>query len=246
MSGTSLQQHGCENSSNKDLLPMETLTNEALPMCDQKMSKDTSNAIGSQEFQGGHTPLDSQESPILDLFGRHLSLANPGQLAENRWGKRTKDILLYHSSRSRRSVNLQLSLESRLQARMPYSGLTGFSFTWKARVTPARRRICALRALAKTTAGNEFTGVLPTPCAREGKDKGSMVMLARMDRGGCVARRICALSLKILFREDYVILNPSFAGWMMGFPEQWGDCGATAMQSCLPSPPNSSEPSVNP
>jgi hypothetical protein len=36
-------------------------------------------------------------------------------------------------------------------------------------------------------------------------------------------------------------LNPEFSRWLMGYPAEWGSCGATAMQSCRKSPRRSSK-----
>ena len=36
-------------------------------------------------------------------------------------------------------------------------------------------------------------------------------------------------------------LNPDHSRWLMGYPAEWGSCGATAMQSCRRSPRNSSK-----
>lgn len=65
------------------------------------------------------------------------------------------------------------------------------------------------------------SGLLPTPAAREWKDRSLGSILARLDRGDGVAKRICALSEEARSSAGPVILNPSFAEWMMGYPEQW-------------------------
>lgn len=56
---------------------------------------------------------------------------------------------------------------SRLQALMPSSGGTLYALTWKERVTPAGRRICALRASVRRTSDSGCTG-WPTPGASDG------------------------------------------------------------------------------
>lgn len=60
---------------------------------------------------------------------------------------------------------------------------------------------------------------LPTLCATETKDSGKAEILARMDRGGRVARRLCNSSLRTRYSKEIVFLNPCFAEWMMGWPE---------------------------
>lgn len=70
--------------------------------------------------------------------------------------------------------------------------------------------------------------LLPTPSAREGKDWSRLSLLASLDRGDGVAKRICRLSPQTRSEEGIGGLNPSFAEWMMGFPEGWTDCDAPA------------------
>jgi len=41
-------------------------------------------------------------------------------------------------------------------------------------------------------------------------------------------------------------LNPNFSLWLMGYPIEWGSCGATAMQSCRKSRRSSSPPTLKP
>lgn len=70
------------------------------------------------------------------------------------------------SSGSSASVALQRSLASRLRDRLPLPGLTLFRLTWKERVTPSGRPICALRASALRTSDSACTG-WATPAGHE-------------------------------------------------------------------------------
>jgi hypothetical protein len=74
-----------------------------------------------------------------------------------------------HGSGSSQSVSLQWSLENRLRARMASVGSTLFRLTWKQRVTPSGRPICALRASVLRTSGSDSTS-WPTPTTRDHKD----------------------------------------------------------------------------
>ena len=75
-----------------------------------------------------------------------------------------------------------------------------------------------------TPAGHTFeneSGYLPTPCKTEGRDWSKASILARLDRGGRVCRRLCSVGLSN--SQEIVGLNPSFAEWMMDFPIGWTD-----------------------
>ena len=71
-------------------------------------------------------------------------------------------------SGSSASACLQSSLESRLRVRLASGGSTLFSLTWKERVTPAQRRICALRGSARRTSDNACTS-WPSPVVNDSK-----------------------------------------------------------------------------
>lgn len=68
------------------------------------------------------------------------------------------------------TASLQKSLENRLRERMDLSGSPEFELTWKAKVMPLGVPICRLRALARRSHGNGFTG-WPTTRRTDG-DKG--------------------------------------------------------------------------
>ena len=50
------------------------------------------------------------------------------------------------------------------------------------------------------------------------------------------------LKSSIAGTEKPAALNPDHSRWLMGFPVEWGSCGATAMQSSRKSPRSSSRP----
>jgi hypothetical protein len=67
--------------------------------------------------------------------------------------------------------------------------------------------------------------------AREGKDWSRAEVLARLDRGDGVAKRICALSSRLRLSKEIVGLNPLFAAAMMGYGPEWQACAPTEMRS---------------
>lgn len=85
--------------------------------------------------------------------------------------------------------------------------------------------IYALRALAPRTSGNGYIG-LPTPVTSEFRDFSRPEVLAKCDKGGRIARWICARSSNARMKNVVVGLNPSFARKMMGYPPEWDECAA--------------------
>lgn len=75
-----------------------------------------------------------------------------------------------------RSSALQSSLENRLQARLEGLGCPLYALTWKTWDMKSGPPICALRASALPTSGNDCIGALgwPTPTAREYRDSANM------------------------------------------------------------------------
>ena len=67
------------------------------------------------------------------------------------------------------SAALQSFLESRLPAKMGSHGSMLYALTWKERVTPQGRRICALQASVRHISDSGCTG-WPTPTTRDWKD----------------------------------------------------------------------------
>ena len=82
--------------------------------------------------------------------------------------------------------------------------------------------------------------MLPTLTAREWKDWSRAEVLARLDRGDGVAKRICKLSPLLHSASEIVGLNPSFAEWLAGFPIGWTDLEPSETPSS-PKSPNTSD-----
>jgi len=77
-------------------------------------------------------------------------------------------------------------------------------------------------------------GLLPTLPASECKDFSRGEVLARLDSGGRVARRICSKST-LRHSTEVVGLNPLFAEDMSGLPIGWTELKPVEMQSTPPS-----------
>ena len=132
---------------------------------------DTPNAISSPELVAGATLCDSQAGPIVDLCGPDRAPASLSARRAKEQGLMTSGTYGPHSSTSLNSDILQLSLESRLQARLDSRGSTLFKLTWKRRTTPQQRSIFALRASGLRTSVSVYSGV-PTPCSQDGPKGG--------------------------------------------------------------------------
>jgi hypothetical protein len=140
-------------SETLETLPPETF--EGLP-----------SAISSRGLESGATPCALPVGPTTDLFGPAPVRANLSARQAQAQGLLMSGTSGPLGTISSASAALQSSLGSRLQARMPYDGLTLFRLTWKERATPSGRLICALRASVRRTSDSDCSS-WPTPSASE-------------------------------------------------------------------------------
>lgn len=141
-------------------------------MYDPQTSLDSPSATSSPASESGHTPCAALGGLTVVQFGLALAPANLSATQAEAMGLLMSGISGRTSSNSSRSVALQLCLESRLRARTASRGSTLFKLTWRARSTPSGRQICALRASARRTSGNDCSlprSPWPTPNARDFK-----------------------------------------------------------------------------
>lgn len=104
-------------------------------------------------------------------------------------------------------------------------GLTEFSGNWPR--SGMMRSGTAFRLPPSAPRTTETaSGLLPTPAAREWKDRSSVEILSKLDRGDGVAKRIARIGLQsgVLDPQTIVGLNPRFGELMMGYPVSWTDC----------------------
>ena len=95
-----------------------------------------------------------------------------------------------------------------------------FSGRWP-RSGMTRSGIAYQRAPLVPAKNETASGLLPTLPASEPRDCSQAQILARLDKGGRVARRICSTSPTLRSSQEIVTLNPSFGDWIAGFPKGW-------------------------
>src|SRR5579885_3223446 len=134
---------------------------EASATCGPRTSA-PANATSSQGSGSGPARSGSPESPTICPSGpapaRASRSAPPASVGDLTTIATSGPI----GSGSSASAALQSSLASRLRTAMDSNGSTLYRLTWKERVTPSGRRICALRASAPRTSGRGCTS-WPTP-----------------------------------------------------------------------------------
>lgn len=115
----------------------------------------------------GLPPSEQPDGPTTLLSGPARARANRSRKPAVAKAPPTSATSGPSGSGSSASAALQSSLESRLRARLASGGSTLFSLTWKERVTPAQRQICALRASVRRTSDSACTS-WPSPTVSRG------------------------------------------------------------------------------
>ena len=125
------------------------------------------DATSSPASESGNTPCNKQDGQKVAEPGQEVALVNLSARQAKEKGLLTSGTCGQHSTGSSASVDLMLSLASKLRPRMALLGSTLFVMTWKQRVTPSGRSICALRASGHRTSGSDYTS-WPSPLANAG------------------------------------------------------------------------------
>jgi len=162
MNMTKKPPHGCENLSSNALSRMELLTKDQLQTCAQAISPDTRSAISSLESEDGALLCKSQDGPQIVLCGQEAALASHSQPQEKDSLKPMNDISGLRSLISSRNADLNMSLGSRLQARLAKVGSMEYRQTWAKKVTPAGLPYWAHTASAVRISDKDCIG-WPTP-----------------------------------------------------------------------------------
>ena len=140
--------------------------NDPSGMSKPQTSRGTHSATSLLASGAGPSHSPSQGGLQLDLFGQALAHASHSAQREDRGERLTNDTSGLSSNASLRSANLQLSLESRLRARLEGRGSQEYALTWKHWPMESGHPICALRASGHRISGNASTG-WPTPSANQ-------------------------------------------------------------------------------
>lgn len=137
-------------------------------MSDLMTCEPTISAISSPESESGRTLFDEPAGPTIDLFGPVPVRANLSPRQAKELGLMTSGTCGLHGTGSSASAALQLSLESRLRARLSSLGSTLYTLTWKRWTTPSGVSRFRLRASAPRISGTGRTG-WPTPLASDAR-----------------------------------------------------------------------------
>ena len=193
-------------------------TKEASKMSQPMISKDTPNATSSPESEAGPTLSTSPDGETAHAGqDRHHASHSAEREKSKAWMMPVTYGPLFGGSSA--SAALQSSLASRLQARIPWNGLTVLGMKWKALDMPSGRQVCLL-AVSDYISGEGAGILLPTPRASK-----------RGPRNPASAAKACAKRSKNAMNriEEYLCMragktgypNPEYLLWLMGFPASW-------------------------
>lgn len=146
---------------------------------DPATCSDTPSVISSPESGCGVTRFGEPGGRMTGLSGPAAVRANLSARQAQEKGLLTSGTFGRTGTISSASTALRTSLESRLRRRTDSAGSTLFKLTWKERITPAGRSICALRASGRRTSVSDSGSLQSgwsTASARDWKDTAGMAL----------------------------------------------------------------------
>lgn len=164
-----MQPNGSETSSPQVTSPPALSMSVQLTTSSPVTSPASRNVISLPALESGVWPCAEPDGPTIDLFGPVPVRANLSARQAKELGFLTSGTCGQPFTGSLNSGALQLSLESRLRARMSTLGSTLYRLTWKPWVTASGRSRFRLRASVLRTSETAPTG-WPTPTTRDWKD----------------------------------------------------------------------------
>jgi len=214
---------GSETSSRQSSSRQATSTIAASSKCNQAILLHIRNATSSQASLAGPTRSGSQVGPTSERSG-------PAPVRVSRFRSRDAGKAMPTNATSgplftrlSPSASLQWCLESRLRTMMDVNGSLEYALTWRVWDMPAGLPICALRASARRTGEQGFTG-WATPTHRDGRrgtqkprhwDTGIPLSQMVIETHGSLSRAIKVMT------GHFGGLAPEFSRWLMGFPTEW-------------------------
>lgn len=184
-------------------------------MYDQMSLLDIPSVIFSPELESGPLPCAELVGPTSDPSGPAPVLANLSARQAKALGLMTSGTFGLPSSISSKSASLQLSLESKLRAKLSSLGSTLYTLTWKPWVTPLGVSRLRLRASVRRTSETGRTG-WPTPSANEFAHADEEKMLAR--REACKERTGNGNGFGLTLAN-----SAAFAAWPTPTTRDWKD-----------------------
>ena len=151
---------GSQNSSPRDTLRLESWTADPSPTSVPRNSETSPKSISLPGSAVGPLLFGGQAGPTSAPSGLAPARVSRFRARASARATPTNDIFGPLFTTSSPSADLQLSLESRLRARMGASGSQEFALTWKTWDMPAGEPICALRASERRTGGKGFSGLV--------------------------------------------------------------------------------------
>lgn len=124
----------------------------------------THNVTSSPESAAGQSHSDRPCGRTIDLFGQEAAPVNRLAPLDKDKARMMNATYGRCGEISLRSADLQSSLESRLQARLPLDGWTKPLMIWRRKTTPAQRQYCQLAVSARLTDGTAY-GLWHSPLA---------------------------------------------------------------------------------